>query len=114
MDKILDSQRITKLSYSNIKHCETLECNFQARSCLHNQTLCSKAVCDFTVKVNLLPVEEILTGQDSFMPSSVHSSCAYMKRNQCWRKEAKFYIYLIKIPMFRSCLFTWTAIFFVQ
>lgn len=69
--------------------------------------LCSKAGCNFAVQVNLLPVEANinLSGLiNAIDASSVLSSCAYMKRNQRWRKEAKFYIYLIKIPTFRSCL----------
>lgn len=66
-----------------------------------------KAECDFTVQVNLVLVEANISLSGliyAIDASSVLSSCACMKINQLWRKQAKYYIYLIKMPKLRSRL----------
>lgn len=66
-----------------------------------------KTECDFIVQVNLVLVEANISLSGliyAIDASSVLSSCAYMKINQLWRKQPKYYIYLIKTPKFRSCL----------
>lgn len=55
-----------------------------------------KAECDFTLQVNLVLVEAnmslsgLISATDA---SSVLSSCACMKINQLWRKQAKYYLF---------------------
>lgn len=55
-----------------------------------------KAECDFTLQVNLVLVEANMSWS-GLIPatdaSSVLSSCACMKINQLWRKQAKYYLF---------------------